>query len=373
MTRTIADLRAPLLRWYRRSSRDLPWRRTRDPYAIWVAEVMLQQTQVATVLPYYRRFMTRFPDPARLAAASEEEVLALWSGLGYYRRARSLQAAARQVVECHAGRLPADPCELRRLPGIGRYTAGAIASIAFDLCEPVLDGNVRRVLTRIIADDPEERRLWEIAAQLADGPDPGDLNQALMELGALICTPRDPSCDACPLSRHCRAGASGRPEAYPARRNAGRATEQVRVAVAVVRRADQVLLERPPSGSPLRGAWDLPALATPPGATAASTLCRALRRRYGLEISAGEPAGRVSHGIMHRRLRLEVVPCRLRRGRVAGRRELRWVELSALDQAAVSGATHKALSLLVTGPSSAEDRVSRRTRSGRRRAIESAR
>jgi A/G-specific adenine glycosylase len=373
MALPIAELRAPLLRWYRRSSRNLPWRRTRDPYAIWVAEVMLQQTQVATVLPYYGRFMERFPDPASLAAATEEDVLALWSGLGYYRRARSLWTAAKQVVDRHDGKVPPDPAELRRLPGVGRYTAGAIASIAFDLREPVLDGNVRRVLSRIIADDPEEGRLWEIAAELADAPDPGDLNQALMELGALICTPRDPSCDACPMSQRCRARAAGRPEAYPASRSTGRATQQVSVAVAVVRRADRVLLERPPSEGPLRGAWDLPALEIPSGATAASTLRHALRRRYGLEISAGETAGSSSHGIMHRRLRLEVVPCRLRRGRVAGRRELRWVELSALGQAAVSGATHKALGLLSTDPSSAEGRASRRKRSGRRGSIESAR
>ena len=147
------ELRPRLLRWYRRERRDLPWRRTRDPYAIWVSEVMLQQTQVNTVLPYYRRFLDRFPDPASLARACEEEVLALWSGLGYYRRARALQQGARAIVERHDGKVPCDPAALRALPGVGRYTAGAISSIAFDLPEPILDGNVRRVLWRIHAPD----------------------------------------------------------------------------------------------------------------------------------------------------------------------------------------------------------------------------
>jgi A/G-specific adenine glycosylase len=346
MTRPHTELRALLLRWYRRSRRDLPWRRTRDPYAIWVSEVMLQQTQVATVLPYYRRFMKRFPDPTSLARAPEERVLAVWSGLGYYRRARALHAAARQVVERHGGRLPADPGALLQLPGVGRYTAGAIASIAFDLREPVLDGNVRRVLSRVLADPGDDRRLWAVAAELADGPRPGDLNQALMELGALVCTPRAPDCAACPLARRCRARAGGRPEGYPRRKAAVRGTEKVRVAVAAVRRGSCVLIERPAADSPLRGAWDLPACEIDGDGDAACTIRAALRRRYGLEIRTAEPAGPVSHGIMQRRLLLEVVPCRLRRGRVAGRGELSWVGVSALDEAAVSGATRKAVQRL---------------------------
>jgi A/G-specific adenine glycosylase len=339
MTPPVAELRARVLRWYRRSRRDLPWRRTRNPYAIWVSEVMLQQTRVATVLPYYRRFMKRFPDPASLARASEEQVLALWSGLGYYRRARSLHAAAKELVERHDGRLPADARALRSLPGIGRYTAGAIASIAFGLREPVLDGNVRRVLARLFG---TERGLWSLAAELADGPDPGELNQALMELGALVCTSRQPSCPACPLARSCRARAVGIAETYPAPKTA-RAPEAVRAAVGAVRRGDRVLLERPAGTSPLRGAWDLPARQFVGDGTAPDVLRRALVAEYGLEVATGEPAGRVSHAIMHRRISLEIVPCSLRRGRTTALRTLRWTALSVLDDVAVSGATKKVL------------------------------
>ena len=199
------SLRSTLLRWYRKNRRDLPWRRTADPYAVWVSEIMLQQTRVETVLPYYARFLERFPDASRLADATEDDVLASWSGLGYYRRARALHQGARVVMERHDGKLPRDPADLRRLPGVGRYTAGAIASVAFGLPEPILDGNVRRVLARIFAVDgvrlgpaAEERELWGLAASLVQGSAPGDLNQALMELGALICTPRAPACPACP-------------------------------------------------------------------------------------------------------------------------------------------------------------------------------
>jgi len=348
----IVRLRAALLRWYRRNARDLPWRRTSDPYAIWVAEVMLQQTQVATVEPYYRRFLERFPDPLSLSTAGEEEVLALWSGLGYYRRARALHAGSRVVVERHDGRLPADAHALRELPGVGRYTAGAISSIAFGLAEPVLDGNVRRVLARLFAIDGrrvgprvEERTLWRIAEELARGPQPGDLNQALMELGALVCTPRAPDCPACPLWRRCRAKASGDPESLPAPKKT-RSVEKVRVAVAAVSRSGRLLLERPADGSPLRGTWDLPAVEMGEYADAVPAIRETLRRRHGLQVRVRRALGSAVHGILHRRLRLEGLDCRLVRGRVAGRPGLRWIAPSALDGAAVSGATRKILGLL---------------------------
>jgi A/G-specific adenine glycosylase len=314
-----------------------------------VAEVMLQQTRVATVLPYYRRFLERFPDPPSLARADEEQVLALWSGLGYYRRARALRAGAREVTERYGGSLPADPAELRRLPGVGRYTAGAIASIAFGLREPVLDGNVRRVLARVLALDTEtpgrseaERRLWTAAGELVDGPDPGGLNQALMELGAVLCTPREPSCEACPVARYCRARIQGRPEAYPARR-ASAAPERREIAVAVIRRAGRVLLERPPEGGPLRGTWDLPAREIHLPVPAEESLAEALTADHGLEVVVGPAEGRLGHSIMQSRLLLEIRLCRLRRGRVAGREGLRWIDPQRLDDAAVSGATRKVL------------------------------
>jgi A/G-specific adenine glycosylase len=348
---SLRTLRGGLLRWYGRHRRDLPWRRTRDPYAIWISEIMLQQTQVATVVPYYRRFLERFPDVASLAQASEEDVLGYWSGLGYYRRARSLHDGARRIMELHGGRLPADPSALRALPGIGRYTAGAIASIAFEQVEPVLDGNVRRVLARVLALDgarvgwaSEQRLLWEVAGDLVRGARPGELNQALMELGAVVCTPAAPRCPSCPVRARCRARAQGRSEAYPASRPRP-APRAVRVAVAWVRRGRRVLLERPCDGNPLRGTWDLPAVEIARGDDPADAI-RAKLHRSGLEVSVGAIVASARHGIMNRRLTLEVADCRVRRGRVAGRTHVRWIDPLRLESSAVSGATRKVAAAL---------------------------
>jgi A/G-specific adenine glycosylase len=332
-----------LLRWYRRHRRDLPWRATRDPYAIWISEVMLQQTQVATVLPYYRRFLERFPSVHALAEASEEAVLSVWSGLGYYRRARALRAAAREIVDRYEGRLPDDATELRSLPGIGRYTAGAIASMAYGREEPVLDGNVKRVLCRIrgIA-GRNDAELWEIALTLVRGDGPGDLNQGLMELGALVCTPRAPRCAHCPVRSGCRATVCGNPEAYPTPRPTRR-PEQVRVAVALTRRGGRILLERPSRGSPLRGSWDLLAVEVGSAGDPRARMVTALGRRHGLTLEAGRKTATASHGILHRRLELELFECRLVRGRPSEREDLRWVRPAELPEAAVSGATLKLL------------------------------
>jgi A/G-specific adenine glycosylase len=347
----VRRLRAPLLRWYRKHRRDLPWRRTDDPYAVWVAEIMLQQTRVATVIPYYKRFMDRFPDAASLARASEDEVLSLWSGLGYYRRARALRAGARMVTEAHGGRLPDDPRTLAELPGIGRYTAGAIASVAFGRAEPVLDGNVRRVLSRVLAIDgerlgrgEEQRLLWQSSGALVQGPRPGDLNQALMELGALICTTKRPTCELCPLARHCRAHRSGDPEAYPCA-EPKKPTTRVRVAVALVRRGRNVLLERTPGESPLRGRWDVPAREIEPRVSAGRAIHGRLAESHGIDIAVYERLGAVAHGIMDRRLGIEVYRCSLRRGRVAASVDLRWISPARLSEIPVSGATRKVLRL----------------------------
>ena len=346
---SVRKIRDALLRWYDRAGRDLPWRRTSDPYRIWVSEVMLQQTRVTTVIPYYDRFLSRFPDPHSLAEADEEEVLGLWSGLGYYRRARSLHAGAQAVMERHEGKVPRDPAALRKLPGVGRYTAGAIASICFDLEEPILDGNVRRVLARIFTVDggrlgrtAEEKTLWAHAAAIVQGVRPGDLNQSVMELGALVCTPNAPDCPRCPVQRLCRATAAGEPEAYPTRRPRP-ATVPVSACVAVVRRAGRLLLERPGPASPLRGRWDLPALELEEGAEASEAIQAHMAKTHGLELTAGKPVAQVTHGIMNRRLTLSIHPCRHERGRTAKNPDLRWIEPEALAGAAVSGATHKVL------------------------------
>lgn len=296
-------MRQALLDWYDRHRRDLPWRRSRDPYRIWLSEVMLQQTRIETALPYYQRFLEKFPTVEDLAGAEVEEVLALWSGLGYYRRARQLHAAARKVAE--AGGFPRTVAGLRELPGIGAYTAAAVASIAFGVAEPVLDGNVERVLSRRLALDldPKSRearqRMLEAAAGLLDPGRPGDSNQALMELGATICVPRRPRCLLCPIRPACRAANGGDPERYPvARPKRGR--EQHRLAVAVVEREGSVLLFRRPEGQALlAGIWELPwaGLEDPESG---------LAERYGGRWALGDRLGSVRHSITFRDLELEV-------------------------------------------------------------------
>lgn len=303
-----------LLQWYSRARRDLPWRRTRDAYAIWVSETMLQQTRIQTVLPYYERFMRELPTVLALAEASEERVLALWSGLGYYRRARMLQAAARRIVAGYGGRVPEDEGQLRELEGVGKYTAGAIASIAFGKRAALVDGNVARVLSRLytIGDDITSTRgsarLWERARSLVatvDG-DPGDWNQALMELGATLCTPRDPGCRECPVRNHCRALADGVVAELPARPTKKAPATIHRTAV-VLASSRRVLLARRRKDVLFGGLWEPPSA---PGKL------DNLARRLGIDADSLRPSGEVVHVLTHRRMHVEVV-----RGKLPRRRE----------------------------------------------------
>ena len=277
---------AALERWYALHKRLMPWRGTRDPYPVWISEVMLQQTQVATATPYYQSFLRRFPTLADLAAARIDDVLHAWAGLGYYRRARHLHAAAQAVVREHHGRVPDDPEAFRKLPGVGRYTVGAVLSICFDRPMPVLDGNVARVLSRLealpvaIKDARGARLLWERATALMPDSAPGDWNQAMMELGATICTPRAPNCDACPVRRWCRALALGRVEELPPAPKR-RAAEQVRRAVVMVERAGKLLMVRR-EGSLLDGLWE------PPGVELAGL--SSATARAGVRAAGGKPA-----------------------------------------------------------------------------------
>ncbi len=348
-----AGVRRALLRWYDANKRDLPWRRTDDPYAIWISETMLQQTRVETVIPYYERFLARFPDARALASADVEEVYGLWAGLGYYSRARNLHAAARQVVERHGGELPNDAEGLRGLPGIGRYTAGAVASIAFDRREPVVDGNVVRVLARLhdIREDVRGTavvtRLWQEAGRLADGARPGDLNQALMELGATVCTPRAPRCLACPLVRHCEAHAAGDPEGLPIKAKKAKPVP-MRAAAAWLPRRGSVLAVRRPEGGLLGGLWELPGGELEDGEAPEAGLRRQLRERVGLDVDGAECVGSVEHVFTHRRLELHVFRCRAPQGRVRRRyfEAHRWLAPDALSELACGAVTHKALALL---------------------------
>jgi len=203
-TQDVVAFRADLLMWYRANRRDLPWRRTNDPYKIWLSEIMLQQTRVVAVLEHYARFVKRFPTVQKLAAAKESSVLALWSGLGYYRRARNLHASAKMVVREHSGEFPNSAAKLRALPGIGRYTAAAVASIAFGEPVAVVDGNVERVISRLLGKIISGENLWATANEILCRDNPGDFNQAMMELGATVCLPAEPSCTACPVHAYCR-------------------------------------------------------------------------------------------------------------------------------------------------------------------------
>ena len=271
-------LRGRLLDWYARHKRDLPWRRTRDPYRIWISEVMLQQTRVAAVIPYYERFLDRFPDVGALAEAPEQRLLAAWSGLGYYSRARNLQKAARAIVELR--RFPRDYDSLRALAGIGDYTASAVASIAFGLPHPVLDGNVLRVLSRLTAErgsiqsQAVRQRLRETAGRLLDAKRPGEFNQALMELGATVCLPKRPLCGQCPVSRYCEARRQGQQNELPV--NAVRPTpRRIEKQLLLIEQDGKVLLwQRPADSRRLAGFWELPERQQVPSAEVQESVAR---------------------------------------------------------------------------------------------------
>ena len=218
---SITRLRLNLLTWYHQNKRDLPWRHTRDPWAIWVSEIMLQQTRVDSVIDYYHRFLERFPTPTSLACASWDDLAPIWAGLGYYSRAKNLHKAAQKVVKDHAGQVPNQPQDFIQLPGVGPYTCGAVQSIAFGHCSPIVDGNVIRVFSRLYALDQDvqtksaQNQLWDWARQWAEGPEPGNLNQAIMELGATVCTPKNPQCSSCPLKADCQAYQTDQVVRYP--------------------------------------------------------------------------------------------------------------------------------------------------------------
>ena len=378
---TLAHMRPRVLRWYRAKRRDLPWRRTRDPYRIWVSEIMLQQTRVDVVVPYYEAFVQRFPNVQTLAAARLDSILRAWSGLGYYRRARHMHAAAKRIVERHGGRLPRDVDAVRALPGIGDYTAGAICSIAFGKPAPILDGNVVRVLARWfgIAEDVDSRavrnRLWEWAAHWARTRSPGDANQALMELGATLCTKTAPACSACPVREHCNAFATGRTQDLPRPRKRPDAVRVQAVAL-LVRRADALLLVRRRSGRLLQDWWEAPTQraphpqrAAPPTAARLQRWADTMQARLGMEVERLRAVGMTRHGILANRIELEVVTAAWKRHAPGTKRaktpparpgpsvagatplvnleladlEVRWVEPDACRGLPLSTLTRKAL------------------------------
>ena len=308
-----------LLQWYRLNCRKLPWRGDPDPYAVWVSEVMLQQTRVETVISYYERWMRLFPSVADLAAAPLQQVLKAWEGLGYYGRARNLHRAAREVMAGHGGVIPSQRSALERLPGIGPYTAGAIASIAYRQDEALLDGNLRRVYSRLfnivepLGTPASERLLWQAAREVLPAGKAGDFNQAVMDLGALVCTPRQPQCGACPLAQLCQARRADTVAQRPVPKLRP-AVPHHTVTAAVILHRGRVLITRRPQDGLLGGMWEFPGGKLQPGEALDSCLMRELCEELGIQVSVGEPFGVYRHAYTHFRITLHAFRCTLKGG-----------------------------------------------------------
>ncbi len=349
--REIPEFRRRLLNWFRCSQRDLPWRGTKDPYRIWLSEIMLQQTRVAAVLPYYRRFLRRFPTVRALARARAEQVLRLWAGLGYYSRARNLHRAAREILARHRGRFPRALDDALELPGIGRYTAAAVLSIAYDLPYAVLDGNVARALARLeaLGGDPRAPQRWNhlhsLAQQMLAPHAPGHWNQAMMELGATLCTPRAPRCDACPVARWCRAYQLGIAGKLPLARRK-RVPVQIRIAAAVLldRRGRTLVMKDSAgdAGALFSRMWQFPAVKV--SRRAEEELAQHLRALFGRALPSEEgndlvPLAAARHSVTFRAITLS--PFLLRVARLPELQGARTPLLTELDRLPVSNATRK--------------------------------
>ena len=372
--REVKTFRKQLLAWFRQYQRDLPWRRTKDPYRIWISEIMLQQTRVAAVIPYYERFLARFTDVRALAEAAQEEVLRLWSGLGYYSRARNLQKAAQRIVALHDGEFPKEEKAAIALSGIGPYTGAAILSIAFDAKHAVLDGNVARVLARLgaIRGDPRESRRWQslqsTAQELLDPNAPGDWNQAMMELGAIVCTPRAPQCLLCPVAKFCRARQSGDPESFPEKRKKREAVQIVLAsAVFCTPRGQTVLLPPPKQKTESKPAaddvatlvsrmWHFPTVAIRKDAlTELRTLLETVLPA-GSSALRFEPLVRVRHAVTYRNV--TVLPFRIAIAKIPRIRGAKTIPLEDISTLPISNLTRK-IARAALSESSAPDAKSR--------------
>ena len=357
-----------LLAWFQVAARDLPWRHARSPYRVWLSEMMLQQTQVETVIPYFQRFLERFPTLDALAAAPVDDVLKLWEGLGYYARARNLHAAARVIVRELHGEWPRTVEGLMALPGIGRYTAGAIASLAFEVAAPVLDGNVIRVLCRLFAiqRDPKDAQVREELWQLAETLLPlsktergdqgmrgkaGEFNEALMELGALICTPRQPKCAMCPLATLCQAKKRSLQDQLPLKTRR-KPLPHYDVTAAVIRKPGYVLIAQRPFGGRLGGLWEFPGGKVEPGETLPQCLRREIKEELGLRIKVGRPITSLDHAYTHFKITLHAFECEVLSGKPQALQvqAFKWVRLSALKKYAFAKTDLKIIEALRSGP-----------------------
>ncbi|MBW3539945.1 MAG: A/G-specific adenine glycosylase [Planctomycetes bacterium] len=344
----LAGFRRQLRNWYARNGRDLAWRRTRDPYRVWVSEIMLQQTTVAAVAPYFERFLARFPNVAALADAAEEDVLRLWEGLGYYSRARNLRRAAERIVHDYGGRFPHDAGGLQRLPGIGRYTAGAIVSFAFDRPAAIVEANTLRLYCRLLgyAGDPRssagQRVLWEFAERLVPRRSPGRFNQALMELGATVCRPAAPDCSRCPVRRHCVAFGENTQDVIP-RAAARPAVTQVTEAMVAISRRGRFLLRRRPPSERWAGLWDFPRFELNGSACDGDSPAvrgfveEQLQERHGVAAAVDSLLTEMRHGVTRYRIRLLCFAARyVSRPRRSNGEELRWTSRRELTDLPLS-------------------------------------
>jgi A/G-specific adenine glycosylase len=352
--RLSSRLQHALYRWFRHSGRDLPWRRDRDPYRIWVSEIMLQQTQVATVIPFFERFIEAFPDLPALAVAREQDVLRAWEGLGYYRRARNLHQAARRVLADHRGQIPDDPAVLRSLPGIGRYTMGAILSQAFDRRLPILEANSERVLCRLFGrrDDPRRgparRWLWAVAEQMLPKRYVGQFNQALMELGALVCTAAKPRCEVCPVAGMCVARRLRIEEKIPHRR-AVPDTQSVHESAVVVRKGSRLLLVQRPDNGRWSGLWEFPRGPLEKGESHEEAARRLARELTGLQAEVGRQLLTIHHSVTHHRITLVCFEATYRKDSFRSEfyRKGRWIKPAELVEYPVSAPQRRLAGVLV--------------------------
>jgi len=343
-------IRRRLLSWYTVHRRRLPWRETSDPYAIWVSEVMLQQTRVDTAIAYYLRFMKRFPTVSLLAQADLQEVLKLWEGLGYYSRARNLHRAAGIVVDRFKGSVPDNPSDFRSLPGVGDYIAAAVLSIAFNQALPVVDGNVKRVLARLfeveapVNRSSAKRIFTKLADALLDAGEPAAFNQAIMELGALVCRPKNPDCAGCPLGGDCRAYAGGTVAEYPKRDRRAPVPEH-RIAVGVVMKNGLLLITRRKPEGLLGGLWVFPGGKLSSGQKGAAGCRRNVRKKTGLGVEVLDRIARVRHAYSHFKIILDAFACRYVDGDIAlnGPVDHRWIRLEELEQYPLPRAVQKML------------------------------
>ncbi len=334
----IASLRHTLLSWYGQFGRDLPWRQSRDPYSLWVSEVMLQQTQVKTVMPYYKRWLNLFPTIEGLAIAEQQQVLKAWEGLGYYARARNLHRAAQVIVSHHDGVFPDRLVDVIQLPGIGRTTAGGILSAAFNQPVAILDGNVKRVLARLVALQMPPNRaladLWQLSEVLLDQQQPRDFNQAIMDLGATVCTPHQPLCPICPWKEHCQAYNQGIQAKLPmSETRAPLPHKSIGVAV-IWNDRGQILIDRRRQEGLLGGLWEFPGGKVEAGETIEACIQREIREELGIEIAVGDRLIVVDHAYSHFRVTLNVHHCRYISGEPQAIEcdEVRWVTLADIDR-----------------------------------------